>query len=371
MQTQYNTIVIGGGQAGLAAGYFLASQDADFVILDANARTGDSWRLRWDSLRLFTPAVLSSLPGLRLPGPPSRLLGKDEMADYLERYADHFRLPVRHGTTIRRLSREGQYYVLEAGDRQWRARQVVVATGSFQAPKVPAFAAQLDPSIHQLHSSQYRNPAALPLGDVLVVGVGNSGGEIALELAHTRRVFLSGDPPGRIPNLPPFILGPVLWFFLHHATTQDGRFGRLVKARAGNKGTPLEGITEKDFLRAGVERLPATIGVQAGQPVMAGGHRLSIASVLWATGFKQDFTWIDLPIFDAQGQPRHYRGMVTEEPGLYFLGLPFQHAISSVLIGGVGRDAEYVAAQIKARAQARRETPAPEAGQSAELMPHG
>jgi putative flavoprotein involved in K+ transport len=278
---------------------------------------------------------------------------------------------VRHGATVKRLSRDGQHYLLEAGDQHWLARHVVVATGSFQAPKVPAFAAQLDPAIHQLHSSQYRNPATLPAGDTLVVGVGNSGGEIALELARTRRVYLSGNPPGRIPPLPPFILGPVLWWFLHYATNQDGRFGRFIRARVGNKGTPLEGITEKDFNRAGVERLPATTGVEAGHPVMADGRRLPVANVLWATGFTQDFSWIDLPIFNHQGEPQHHRGVASGAPGLYFLGLPFQHSISSVLIGGVGRDAEYVAAHIRARAQARRETPAPDPAQPAELRPRG
>ena len=353
MQEKFDTIVIGGGQAGLAAGYYLKQQGREFVILEANERPGETWRRRWDSLQLFTPAKYSSLPGLPLPAPPEQMLGKDDLADYLEQYANQFHLPLIPGTRADRLSRNQNQYVITAGARQFEARHVIVATGAFPIPRIPAFASELELSIRQIHSSQYRNPAQISLDDTLVVGVGNSGGELALELAESRRVFLAGTPTAILPKLPPKLMAPLMWWLLHRATAVDTWFGRFMRKRMGNKAAPLEGISEKDFQRAGITRLPAITGVHAGVPQCADGRVVEAANIVWATGFRHDFGWIKLPICDADGMPRHYRGVVQSEPGLYFVGLPFQYSISSVLIGGVGRDAQYVCAQIAARLPAR------------------
>jgi putative flavoprotein involved in K+ transport len=371
MQKTFDTIIIGGGQGGLAAGYFLAQQGRDFAILDANARSGDSWRQRWDSLRLFTPAKYSSLPGLPFPAPPGQLLGKDDLADYLEHYASHFHLPVHLGVHVDTLSREHHQYVIRAGDDRFEARHVIVATGAYSVPRVPAFARDLDPAIHQIHSSQYRNPIQLPAGDTLIVGAGNSGGEIALELAQSRRVLLSGEPPGRVPKLPPQLATPLMWWLLHTAGTLDTPLGRRMKKQIANKGTPLEGISERDFQRARVARLPAATTAQAGKPMVADGRVLDVPNVIWATGYTHNFGWIKRPILGADGLPQHYRGVVQGEPGLYFLGLPFQYSVSSVLIGGAGRDAEYIATQIAARSPAHPETASAENGRRVEQLFRG
>jgi putative flavoprotein involved in K+ transport len=371
MQKTFDTIVIGGGQAGLAAGYYLAQQGRDFAILDANARTGDSWRSRWDSLQLFTPAKYSSLPGWAFPAPPGQVLGKDAVADYLEQYAGRFHLPVHRGVRVGILRREQDHYVVGAGDRQFEARHVVVATGAYSAPRLPAFASELDPAIHQIHSSRYRNPLQLPAGDTLIVGAGNSGGEIAMELAQTRRVLLAGTPAGIVPKLPPKLATPLMWWLLHTAATLDTPFGRRMKKQTANKGTPLEGISENDFQRAGVVRLPAATGTRAGKLLVADGRVVDVANVIWATGYRHDFSWIKLPILGTDGLPQHDRGVVPGEAGLYFLGLPFQYSASSVLIGGAGRDAKHVAAQITARSPAHPETAPDENGRRVKQLSRG
>src|SRR5215467_14032217 len=166
------TIVIGGGQAGLSTGYFLARRGLPFVILDANQRIGDAWRNRWDSLRLFTPARYNALPGLRFPARGDSFPGKDEMADYLESYAKHFNLPVKTGVRVDRLSRQGDRYVIKAGRKRFECENVVVAMANYQTPRLPAFAKDLDPGIQQLNAHTYRNPSQLQAGGALVVGVG-------------------------------------------------------------------------------------------------------------------------------------------------------------------------------------------------------
>jgi putative flavoprotein involved in K+ transport len=346
---QYDTIVIGGGQAGLATGYYLARQGRSFIILDAHDSVGASWHKRWDSLRLFTPAKYSSLPGLPLQKSPDHFLPKDEMADYLATYAYRFHLPVRLGTWVESLIRSGNSYIVTAGKRRFEADHVVVATGPFQKPNVPTFASQLDPDIRQLHSSAYRNPDQLQTGATLVVGAGNSGAEIALELAQSHQTWLSGRDTGHIPQLRNRILQDLYWWFIHKFATIDRGLGRRFKEKISGRGSPLIGISNKDFERAGVERVARTTGVQNGQPLLEDGRVLDVANLIWATGFTQNFNWIKLPIFDPEGYPIHYRGVVADEPGLYFVGLPFQYTLTSALIGGVGRDAEYIARHIAAQ----------------------
>lgn len=353
MKEAYNTIIIGGGQAGLAIGYLLAQQNRDFVILEAHERVGESWRRRWDSLQLFTPAKFSSLPGMPFPAEALHYPTKDEMADYLEAYVRRFNLPVQLGSWVTRLSREGERFVVVSDGQRLTARQVVVATGAYQMPRVPPFAEDLDPAIHQVHSKHYHNPSQLPMGDTLVVGVGNSGGEIAIELAKTRQVWLSGETTGQMPKPKKFMIN-LLWWFLHNATRMDTLFGRYFKSKNGSKGTPLEGISEKDFAASGIKRLPKTVGARDGKPLFEDGGSLNVSSIVWATGFQNDFSWIDLPVVDAEGEPLHERGVAAAVPGLYFTGLHYLYSVSSGLIGGTRRDAGYIAEHIAAHLPVRK-----------------
>jgi putative flavoprotein involved in K+ transport len=342
---RFDTIVVGGGQAGLAVGYYLVEQRRNFVILDAGERVGDSWRGRWDSLRLFTPARYDGLPGMPFPAPGAYYPTKDEMADYLEAYADRFDLPVRTGVRVGSLSKEGGRYLLVSNAGRFEAKNVVVASGPLQRPKVPTFAANLDPSIVQLHSSTYRNPDQLPAGNVLMVGAGNSGAEISVELASAgRRVWLSGRDVGRIP----FFGSRLTWWLFSNVLTSDSRLGRRFKEGGKGGGTPLIRLTSEDILHAGVERVPRTDGVAGGRPRFEDGRILDVDAVVWATGYTPDFVWIELPIFGKGGYPVHHRG-VSGEAGLYFLALPFQHTLTSALIGGVGADARYVAEHLRSR----------------------
>jgi putative flavoprotein involved in K+ transport len=343
-----DTIVIGGGQAGLAVGQQLAARDADFVILDAERGVGDVWRRRWDSLRLFTPAAYSGLPGMVFPAPPSHLPDKDEVADYLVRYAERFDLPVQSSTRVDTLRRDGERFVLRANETTFEAENVVVATGPFQRPSIPALAATLDPAIHQLHSSQYRNPFDLPDGPVLVVGAGPSGAQIALELARFRNVWLAGPDTGHLPRR---VLGRDLfdWIWpLMTRATLDTPIGAGLRARTAGGGDALIGIPERTITDAGITRVGRVTDVRGGLPV-CDGAALQPQVVVWCTGFAPDHRWIDLPAFDDAGRPRHHRGVSTDVPGLHFVGLRFQHRITSSLIGGVGLDAAFIAEQVLKR----------------------
>ena len=343
---EYDTVVVGGGQAGLAMGYHLANHGVDFVILDASPRVGDAWRNRWDSLRLFTPARYSGLPGMPFPDLPSHFPDKDQVGDYLERYVERFDLPLRTNTRVTALRDDGRRFVMHTGTALFSARNVVVATGPFQRPRVPAFVGQLGAHIHQMHSSAYRNPFDLPEGDVLIVGAGNSGAQIAIELSRFRDVTLAGPDIGRLPRR---ILGldvfHWLWpMFRHlHLGTWPGR-------RLGERtppADPLIGIGPRDFARHGVRREGRISAVRDGFPTVS-GHLLRVNVVIWATGFDTDFSWIELPGVRSNGAPSHTRG-VTATPGLYFIGLPFLHRRSSALLGGVGDDAEFIAGHIARR----------------------
>ena len=364
------TVVIGAGQAGLAASYYLTRQNREFAILDAGNRVGDSWRKRWDSLRLFTAASFNRLPGRRFPAPNRDgsqtrpyFPTKDEMADYLEAYAARFELPVQLGVRVDELTRDGDRYLIAAGARRLEADHVVVATGAYGTPRVPEFASELDPAITQLHSVEYRNPGQLPDGPVLVVGAGNSGGEIARELAATRPTWLAGRDTGYLPGNPEsfgYQVGAIVFRTVMNLLTVDTRLGRRMvrKARAFTGGHPLVRVKPNDLLEAGVQRVPRVAGASRGQPVLEDGRVLDVATVVWATGFVRDFRWIRLPVFDAKGDlashgtPVHHRGVVQAEPGLYFAGLPFQSSVLSGLVAGAGADARYIVKQIAMRASA-------------------
>ena len=355
------TIVIGGGQAGLSVGYHLSRRGLPFVLLEANDRIGDTWRKRWDSLRLFTPARFDAIPGMRFPAPKYYFPTKDEMADYLESYVARFKLPVRTGVKVDSLSREGTRYVVSAGDLRFEAEHVVVAMANYQSPRVPAFAQELDPAVVQLHSIDYRNLSQLRKGGVLIAGAGNSGSEIALEVARGgHRTWMAGRDTGHLPFRIDGVAGRhllvplVLRFLFFRVLTMDTPIGRKLRPQIVSKGGPLIRVKPKDLAAAGVERVPRVTGVKDGLPVLEDGRALDVANVIWCTGFHPGFSWIDLPVFGEDGEPIHERGVVVNEPGLYFVGLHYLYAMSSTMIHGVGRDAEYIAEAIVARARSAR-----------------
>ena len=356
----YETIVIGGGQAGLSIGHHLAKGNTRFVILDENDRVGDAWRKRWDSLRLFTPARLNGLPGMPFDSPKWSFPTKDEMGDYLAAYAERFSLPVRTGVRVESVTQDDGRFVVAIGGERLEARNLVVATGALRVPKLPPFAAELDPRIVQLHSVEYRNPSQLLDGDVLVVGVGNSGAEIAYELAENRRCLLAGASKGEIfvphGSRRSRVMFRAIRFFGHHVLRTDTRIGRKVGPKLAAKGPPLIRRKEADLAAAGIERVARVIGVHDGLPLLDDGRVLDVPNVVWCTGFRTDFSWIDLPAFDDDGRPLHERGVVESVPGLYFAGLIFQYSLTSDVLPNGGRDAEYVARHIATR-QAKEPAP--------------
>jgi putative flavoprotein involved in K+ transport len=359
METEYvETVIVGGGQAGLAVGHHLTRRGRDCVILDASERVGDSWRKRWPSLRLYSPAAVNGLPGMPFPAPSHSFPTAYEMADYLEAYAQRFALPVRTGMPVDRLERNGDDYIVEAGGRRFEADNVVVATGVYQHdhPMIPPFAAELDPGIRQLHSADYRSPAQLQEGPVLVVGAAHSGGDIAHEVALAgHRTLLSGRDTGQIPfdieGRKARFLFPLLRLVATRVLTVSTPVGRKAKAKIRTHGGPLLRVKRGDLEAAGVERvLDRTVGVEDGKPVLADGRVVDIANVVWCTGFRNDYAWIRFPLpVDADGYPEQERGVVASSPGLYFAGLPFLHSFASMLIVGAGRDGQRVAKHIVAR----------------------
>ena len=348
----YETVIVGGGQAGLSVGYHLKKEGHSVVILDAGERIGDSWRNRWDSLRLYSPASRDGLPGMPFPAPRTTYPTKDEMGDYLEAYATRFELPVRSSAAVDALTKENGRYVLTTGNQRFEADNVVVATGVFQRPHTPEFAGDLDPSITQLHSNDYRNLSQLHEGPVLVVGAAHSGSDIAYEASSSHDVILSGTDTGQIPAPIESRRGRigfrVLLFAGTHILTADTPIGRKMQPHVRLGGGPLLRYRRKDLLDAGVERVLArTVGVQDGRPVLDDGRVLDVSNVVWCTGYRPDFGWIRFPFeLGDDGYPVQYRGVVASSPGLYFAGLPFLHSFASMLVAGAGRDAERVARHI-------------------------
>jgi putative flavoprotein involved in K+ transport len=352
MRNRYDTIVIGAGQAGLAAGYYLQRAGVRFTLLDAADQVGAAWQGRWDSLRLFTPARYNSLPGMPFPGERYALPTKDEVARYLKAYAERFALPVRLRTRVRSLGgRAGRYEVTTTAGETLTAASIVVATGANQQPYVPAFSGALRPEIVQVHSSGYRRPSQLPEGRVLVVGAGNSGAQIALELAESgRQVVLSGPDTGSLPRR---LLGRDIYDWLWPTLMRprvDTAIGRRLMRGRLFAGDPLVGISAKSLARPGLERAGKTIGQRDGSPLLDGGRVLpDIAAIVWCTGFRPDFGWIELPLLGLDGYPRHRRGIAFDAPGVAFLGMRYQSRMGSALLGGVGEDAAYVVPRIARR----------------------
>jgi putative flavoprotein involved in K+ transport len=351
---RFDTVVIGAGQAGLAAGYYLKQAGWSFVIVDANERIGGSWRRRYDSLNLFTPSWAVKLPGWRFPKGSARYPSKDQMADYLEAYAARFDLPVRTGVQVRRVAREGDLYALTLDDGRIETDHMIVASGADRDPRIPAFSRELDPAIVQMHSSAYRNPSQLREGGVLVVGAGNSGADISLDVIDTHPTWLSGPDRGHVPvSIDTWVAQNVAFRIIRfvgvHVLTLRTPFGRKARAKYASQGDMLVRVKPKQLVAAGIERVPKTVGVSAGMPVLEDGRVLDAANVIWCTGYRHDLSWIDLPIFDEDGELVHERGVVASEPGLYFVGLFFQYSAASDVIPGVPRDAKYVVERLLER----------------------
>ena len=351
-----NTVVVGAGQAGLSVGYHLQQRGVPFVILDGGARVGDQWRKRWDTLRLFTPRKFSSLDGWAFPGDRNAFPTKDEMGDYLEAYARHFDLPIRLNTRVERVSRQGSGFVVVAGEQRFEADNVVVAMANHQRPAVPAFAADLDPSIRQIHSLDYRNSSQLQDGPVLVAGAGNSGVEIALDVVRGHHVTVAGRDTGHVlfhidrrPSLV-ILMRLTLRVMFHRVLSIGNPIGRRMRPKMLYGGGPLVRTKPYQLTKAGIDRAPRVTGVSGGKPVLADGRILDVTNVVWATGFNPGFSWIDLPIFGADGLPEHDGGEVAREPGIYFVGLHFLYSMSSEMIHGVGRDAKRIAGHVAERA---------------------
>lgn len=340
-----DVLVIGAGQAGLAMGQELSRRGRRFEIVDAGPAIGHVWRSRWDSLRLFTSGRYDSLPGLPFPAAPDAYPGKDDVAEYLHAYAAHFGLPVRLATPVTALTRPDGVFIAKAGQETVEARQVVLATGPFDVPFTPPVAAQLDPEVHQIHSVDYRRPDTLRPGTVLVVGAANSGCQIALELSATRGVELSVGR--RLPTIPQRPLGRDVWSWGTRLrldrVTADSRLGRRLAGRDQVIGTGPRQLARNH----GIRLRPRMTDVSGRTVTFADGSSGEYDAVVWATGFTKDNSWIDIPdVFDQHGKLRHSRG-VTPAPGLYTLGLTWQHTRGSALLGWVGNDAAFLAQQIE------------------------
>jgi putative flavoprotein involved in K+ transport len=351
--TPLDVIVIGAGQAGLSVGYYLAQRGLRFVILDANERVGDVWRKRWDSLKLFTPARFDALVGLPFPAPEDSFPTHEQMADYLEGYAKHFDLPIHNGARVESLSKRDGRYVVKAGALELEADQVIVAMASYQEPSVPATAKALSKDILQLHSRDYKNPSQLRPGRTLIVGAGNSGAEIAMDLARAgREVAVAGRDTGEVPFrvssfLGRWLLAPLLLrFVFHYVLTIRTPMGRKARPKILSGGGPLIRTRTSDLRAAGATRCARVSDVRDGMPVLADGTRVDVANVIWCTGFHPGFSWIDLPVLDEKGEPKHVGGVVPSEPGLYFVGLHFLYSMSSTMIHGVGRDAARIVSAV-------------------------
>jgi len=359
-----DAVVIGAGQAGLASAHELARQGVSQVVLEAGSRVGNQWRNRWDSLRLFTPARFDGLPGSKFPAPPDSFPGKDQLADYLEAYGREQRLPIRTGVRALSLLRSGDGYRLETSAGTIEAGHVVVATG-YQGPKVPALAADIKPEIRQLHTSKYKNASQLT-GDVLVVGAGTSGVEIAIEAARAgHKTVLAGRGTGAIPPVFYALEGKFFWFYANKIASVRTPMGRRMKPFVLHHGAPLIRVTMREALAAGVVRAPRITAVDGGFPVGDDGRQLQPQTIVWCTGFARDYSWIRFPVAGDDGYPKHVGGVADGEKGLYFMGLPFQTRLASGLIGGQGPDAAYVAETIAGRLAAERRVALPAAAPAA------
>ena len=343
-------IIVGAGQAGLSMGYWLKRQSRSFLLLEAGPRLGESWRQRYDSLVLFTPRRYSALPGLAFPGDPEGRPTKDEMADYLQTYADHFALPVQTDTRVVDMQKHAETFLLQTTQGTYQAMTIIVASGPLHRPSIPAFSSSLSSQVEQLHTASYHNPSEIPPGPVLVVGAGDSGAHIAAELAHAHPVSLAAGHP--LYFVPLTLLGKSLFWYLDHLRLLevDGatRLGAWLKAQP----QPVLGLSLKQALQEGqVQVKPRATGADGNVVQFADGSQAQVRTVIWATGYRQDWSWIRIPgALGESGQPRGQQGVSTT-PGLFFLGFPWQPSRGSALVGWVGNDARRLAARLAAKEQ--------------------
>src|SRR5215213_9214501 len=342
--SRFDVVVVGAGQAGLAIGYFLNRRGNRFLIVEADS-IASAWRDRWESLTLFTPRRYSSLPGLPFPGDPDGYPTRDEVIAYLEEYSERFDLPIDERTRVRSLTAADERFVLEVNGRTITADQVVVATGPFQSPYVPEVAEKLAPDVFQTHATGYRKPADIPAGTVLVVGGGNTGFQIAKELSATHEIALAVG--SRQTPLPQRLLGRDLFWWLTKARVLSVTVESRLGSRLQHRETLIGSSPRELERRYGVELKPRVVDADGRTVRFEDGSELEVDAVIWATGYRPDYSWIELPILDSKGRLRHRRGM-TDVPGLFFLGLTWQWTRGSALIGWVKDDAAFLAERIAA-----------------------
>ncbi|MGN7454203.1 flavin-containing monooxygenase [Paenibacillus pasadenensis] len=340
-----NVLVIGGGQAGLAAGYYLTLAGIDFIIVDGSSRVGDSWRNRYDSLLLFTPKGYSELPGLSFPGKKEQLPNKNETADYLETYASNFQLPLHLNTSVISLNKSNGLFYITTNKEDYIARHVIIATGPFHKEAIPDIASKISTDVKQIHSASYKNPEQLSEGDTLVVGAGNSGTQIAVEISKHRKVYLSS---GHRPLLLPLHIGGKNIFYWFDKlgilkATAHSFIGKKIQSRPD----PIFGFELKKRIKASaITLVPRTIDAKNKSIIFSDGSQREFTNIIWSTGFKPDYKWLELShVINERGAIKHERG-ITPESGLYIVGMPWQHRRTSALIGGVGLDAQHVVNEI-------------------------
>ena len=411
MSTHIETVIVGGGQAGLAVSYYLSQKNRPHIVLEQADKAGNAWRNhRWDSFTLNTPNWQSVLPGTEIPGSnPDNFLSRDEIVAYFENYVSSFQLPMSYAVQVHSVGPKssGHGYVVQSSTGRFEASNVVIATGLYQKPKIPAVSAEFPPQIRQIHSDEYRNPQSLPNGTVLVVGSGQSGARIAEELYKSgRKVYLSVSRAGRVPRryrgkdanwwhermgdyertvdqLPspqakfaskPIISGKDGGHTLNlHQFARDGvkLLGRIQRVRDNSVLLAQDlkaNLARADQFEAGlakkIDEFIAKNRIDAPEealPMLADGYGVhetpelnlvdaNVTTVIWATGYSFDFSIVELPVFDNDGYPMQKRG-ITDHRGLYFVGLPWLHNARSGLLFGLAQDAGHIAAAIDEEAQ--------------------
>lgn len=345
MAENVDVVVIGAGQAGLAAGYYLKQTNLSFVLLDSSARIGNSWRSRYDSLVLFNPRSFCALPDLNLTGDPNGSPTKDEFADYLESYAAHFSLPVRLQTCVKKIKKLADKFQVTTAEGKWIAGKVIVATGPFQKPVIPKIRYELPKDVLQLHSSEYKRPSQLQEGPVLVVGGGNSGSQLAVELADKREVIISTGH--RMFFLPQMIGGRSFVWWLEALRFSNVSVNSKL-AKYIQIAEPVIGFQLKKLIKTGHVLLKKrTMGFDGKHAIFQDGTSVAVNNVIWATGYTQDYSWIDIQkAVNQRSEPIHQKG-ISQAAGLYFLGLPWLSAMNSSQINGISKDAKRIVKYIK------------------------
>lgn len=340
----YDTIIIGAGQAGLAVGYYLKQNKRNFILLDKANEVGVSWKSRYDSLVLFTPRMYNSLPGLDFEGNKHGFPDKNEIVNYLKRYATIHALPISFNTEVQHLKYINNTYSIQTTKGNFEAENVVIASGAFQTPKIPTFSKDLSPDINQLHSSQYKNPSQLIEGNVLIVGGGNSGTQIAVELAKYSKTFLSVS--GKLTFLPLTINNKSIFWWFDKAGILRASAGSFIGKAIQRKGDPIFGSELKNAIKnKEIKVKPRLVKTEGNELIFADTSKIKVDNIIWATGFESSYPWIEIDGVMENGEVIHKRG-VSPKNGLYFIGLPWQHRRGSALLQGVGFDAKFIAEHI-------------------------